>query len=271
MELNKHLYEILEKIKREKPLVHHITNYVTVNDCANVTLALGGSPVMADDPKEVEEMVSIASALVLNIGTLNERTIESFIIAGKKANSLDVPVILDPVGVGATALRNKIVERILKEVKLSVLRGNMSEIKNIFGIEALTRGVDSIDDTLDGGVQIAVDLAKRLECTVVITGAVDIISDGEKVIYIKNGHSLLSRVTGTGCMSSSLIGVCCGTREDSLYGATLGIMIMGIAGEKAHERLKECEGLGSFKVYLMDEISNFGMDDIKKRGKIDGN
>lgn len=268
MKLYEYLYEILENVKKNKPLVHHITNYVTVNDCANIVLALGGSPVMADDPKEAEEMVSIASALVLNIGTLNERTIESFILAGKKANTLNIPVILDPVGVGATTLRNKTVERILRELKLSVLRGNMSEIKNIYGIEALTRGVDSIDNPLDGGKEIAIELSKRLGCIVAITGAVDIISDGEKVYYINNGHEILSSITGTGCMSSSLIGVCCGTGEESLYGTIAGIMIMGIAGEKAHKRLKEQEGLGSFKVYLMDAISKFKPEDIKERGKV---
>lgn len=268
MELNNRLNTILEKIKEKKPLVHHITNYVTVNDCANIVLAIGGSPVMADDKKEVEEMVSIASSLVLNIGTLNERTIESFILAGKKANALNIPVILDPVGVGATSLRNKVVEKILKEVKLSVLRGNMSEIKNISGIEALTRGVDSIDNPLDGGEKIAIDLAKRLNCTVAITGEVDIISDGEKIYCINNGHEKLSSVTGTGCMASSLIGVCCGVGEEAIYGATLGVMIMGTSGEKANNRLKANEGLGSFKVYLIDEVSNFKADDIKERGKI---
>lgn len=268
MELYNKLNTILEKIKKERPLVHHITNYVTVNDCANAVLALGGSPVMADDIKEVEEMVSIASSLVLNIGTLNERTIESFILAGRRANQLGVPVVLDPVGVGATTLRNQTVERILKEVKLSVLRGNMSEIKNIYGIEASTRGVDSIDNPLDGGSEFAIDLAKRLGCAVAITGAVDIISDGIKVFYINNGHPILSNITGTGCMSSSLIGLCCGTGEGSLYGALGGIMIMGIAGEKAQERLMAYEGLGSFKAYLMDAINSFSSEDIEKRGKV---
>lgn len=269
MELNKKFQVILDKIKKDKPLVHHITNYVTVNDCANIVLALGGSPVMADDQKEVEEMVSIASALVLNIGTLNERTIESFILAGKKANQLEIPVILDPVGVGATSLRNKTAEKILKEVKLSVLRGNMSEIKKIYGSGASTRGVDSIDNPLEGGREIAIELAKRLECTVAITGAVDIVSDGDKVFYIKNGHQMLVNITGTGCMSSSLVGLCCGTGEGSLYGAAAGIVIMGIAGEKAHARLTELDGLGSFKVYLMDAISNLSIEDIKAGGKID--
>lgn len=267
MEINSKLRTILEKIKENKPLVHHITNYVTVNDCANIVLALGGSPVMADDHKEVEEMVSIASALVLNIGTLNERTIESFILAGKKANQLGTPVILDPVGVGATSLRNQATERILKEVKLSVLRGNMSEIKCIYGIEAATRGVDSVDNPLEGGKDIALQLAKRLNCTVAITGAVDIISDGSRIFYIENGHPIMANITGTGCMSSSLVGVCCGVGEGSLFGAIAGIMIMGIAGEKAQQRLQGQEGLGSFRVYLMDAISQLTMADIEERGK----
>ncbi|ABW20225.1 hydroxyethylthiazole kinase [Alkaliphilus oremlandii] len=269
MELKNELCTVLEQIKEKTPLVHHITNYVTVNDCANITLAIGGSPVMADDHKEVEDMVSIASAVVLNIGTLNERTIESFVLAGKKANELNIPVILDPVGAGATAFRSQTIEKILKEVKLSVLRGNMSEIKNIYGTGTQTKGVDSVDSSLDGGKEIAISLAKKLSCTVVITGEVDIVSDGNKTYAIQNGHKALSSITGTGCMSASLIGACCGTGKGILQGAILGTMIMGIAGEKANERLKVHEGLGSFKVYLMDAVSNFDQDDIRKRGKVD--
>ncbi len=268
MESYNEIYGILEKIKEKKPLIHHITNYVTANDCANIVLAMGGSPIMADDPNEVVEMVSIASALVLNTGTLNGRTIDSFIIAGKRANALNIPVVLDPVGVGATNLRNSTVEKIVREVSLSVIRGNMSEIKNIYGINSLTKGVDSIDNTLDGGQEIATSLAKKLNCVVAITGAVDIISNGKKTFFIKNGHEILSNITGTGCMSSSLIGLCCGAGENTLYGAIAGIMIMGISGENAKNRLKESEGLGSFKVYLMDAVSKFSKDDIKERGKL---
>lgn len=262
------LYEILEKIKKDKPLIHHITNYVTANDCANVVLALGGTPVMADDPNEVEEMVSLASALVLNIGTLNEKKIESFILAGKKANELGIPVVLDPVGVGATKFRKEAAKRILKQVKLSVLRGNMSEIKNIYGIEGTTRGVDSTENSLDGGREIALALAQRLHCVVAITGAVDIISDGLKVYCINNGHKMLCDITGTGCMSSSLIGLCCGAQAEYIYGAIMGVIIMGIAGEKAYEALTDNDGIGSFKVNLMNAISRFSAIDIKKRGKI---
>lgn len=268
IDIYENLYEILIKIKKEKPLIHHITNYVTANDCANVVLALGGTPVMADDPNEVEEMVSLASALVLNMGTLNERKVESFILAGKKANDLGIPIVLDPVGVGATKFRKEVAKRILKEVKVSVIRGNMSEIKNIYGIECITRGVDSTDNTLDGGSEISLALAQRLDCVVAITGAVDIISDGLKVYCINNGHEMLCSITGTGCMSSSLIGLCCGVQAEHLYGAIMGVIIMGIAGEKAYEALNNEDGMGSFKVNLMNAISRFSAEDIKKRGKI---
>lgn len=263
-----YFHEIFETIKKEKPLIHHITNYVTVNDCANVVLALGGSPVMADDLDEVEEMVSLASALVLNVGTLNQRTIEAFILAGKKANALGIPVVLDPVGVGATALRTQTVQRILKEVQLSVLRGNMSEIKTIYGQEGKTRGVDSMDDSLMGGKEIALGLAKRLNCVVAITGATDIVSDGKKVFYIENGHEMLSRVTGTGCMTTSLIGLCIGTKKNPFHGAIMGTAIMGLAGEIAYEALSNKEEVGTFRLKLMDAIGSFSMTRMEKRGKI---
>ncbi len=268
MDFIKFFSEILESIKSEKPVIHHITNYVTVNDCANIVLALGGSPVMADDPNEVEEMVSLASSLVLNVGTLNQRTAESFILAGKKANSLGIPVILDPVGVGATKLRNETVKNIIKDIDVSVLKGNMSEIKYIYDNTGMTRGVDSVDDSMDGGKEIALNLAKRLNCIVVITGKIDIVSDGEKTFYIDNGHKILSKVTGTGCMITSLIALCCGTKYNSLISTMMGVMIMGIAGEKAYEVLDNEENYGSFRVKLIDAIGNFKLEDIKKRGKV---
>ncbi len=260
--------ETLELIKKERPLVHHITNYVTVNDCANIVLALGGSPVMADDPKEVEEMVSQASSLVLNVGTLNQRTIESFILAGKKANSLGVPVVLDPVGVGATNLRRKTVEAILREVKLSVLRGNMSEIISIYGSGGTTRGVDSMDDSMKGGKEIGLELARRLKCIVAITGKTDIVSDGERIFLLENGHEILSKVTGTGCMTTSLIALCSGTKCSPLHGAIMGTMIMGISGEKAYEAIGHEKHFGSFRAKLFDAIGSFTLEDIRERGKV---
>lgn len=266
MDLKQEVSQLLEAVKEKKPLIHHITNYVTVNDCANVVLALGGAPVMADEPSEVQEMVSLASALVLNVGTLNQRTIESSVLAGKRANELGIPVILDPVGVGATRLRGEAVKRITEEVQLTVLKGNMSEIKNIYGIEGITRGVDSLDDSREGGKEIAQALAKRLHCIVAITGAIDIVSDGEKVYCIENGHEILSKITGTGCMTASIIGTCLGTKERPLYGALLGIMVMGIAGEIAYDQLNDKGSLGSFRVKLIDALGSFTSEIMDERG-----
>ena len=173
---------MMEDIRAKKPLVHHITNYVTVNDCANIVLAIGASPIMADDIDEVETITSISSALVINIGTLNRRTIESMVAAGKKANELGIPVVLDPVGAGASALRNETTERLLAEVKVTVLRGNMSEIRYTAGLEADTKGVEvsEADQKIgtDEGTQVAQNVARKFGCVVAITGPTDIITDG---------------------------------------------------------------------------------------------
>jgi hydroxyethylthiazole kinase len=267
MEINEKFKEFLCRIKEKKPLVHHITNYVTTNDCANIVLAIGGSPVMADAIEEVEDMVSIASALVINIGTLNSVTIKSMIRAGKKANEIGVPIILDPVGVGATPYRKEVALRLIKEVKFSVIRGNMAEIKTLSGMNALSKGVDSEEIQSDNAKDIAKELALKLNTVVAITGKIDYISDGSKVISLKNGHEMLASVTGTGCMSTSLIGTYCGVTKDYLIAAAAGILTMGIAGELAYERLSGTEGSGSFRVKLMDAIYNFSSEDIDKMGK----
>lgn len=267
MEFINSIGKALENIKEKSPLVHHITNYVTVNDCANIVLAVGGSPVMADDIGEVEEMVSFASALVINVGTLNERTIESMIKAGKKANELNVPVILDPVGVGATTLRTNTVKILLQQVKVAVIRGNMSEIKITAGVEAEIKGVDSTASE-EGALEIAKGLAKRLNTVVAITGARDVITDGARYCYVDNGHKILSMVTGTGCMTTSLIGAYAGANEDYFLAAVAGIVSMGIAGEKAQESLTDGDGIGTFKVRLMDNIYKLSNDVIVERGKV---
>ncbi len=262
--------EILKIIKRKAPLIHHITNYVTANDSANAVLALGGSPVMADDEKEVEEMVSLAAALVLNIGTLNQQKLKSFLLAGKKANALGIPVILDPVGLGATKFRRDFIGEILTEVRPTVIRGNMSEIANLYGNSARTKGVDSSLSSEDGGDDIASALAQKYNCTVAITGKVDVISNGELTYHIESGHEHLSKITGTGCMSSSIIALCCASGKPPILGALLGLSIMGISGEMAKDRMnrKEEQGLGSFKVRLFNGFSEFTLRDYQERGKI---
>jgi hydroxyethylthiazole kinase len=258
--------QLLSEVKTKNPLIHHITNYVTVNDCANIVLALGGSPVMADDESEVEEMVAIASVLVINIGTLNARTVKSMFVAGKKANDLSIPVILDPVGVGATTLRTVTAVQLIEEIQLSVLRGNMSEIKMMAGINTKARGVDAVDDAV-GGQEIAEGLAKRLHCTVAVTGVRDIVSDGVRTGVIDNGHKLLAKVTGTGCMATSLIGCYCGVTKDYYLAANAGIMTMGLAGEKAVAGLAPSAGIGSFRVSLFDEVYHLTPEDLIKGGK----
>ena len=263
--------KLLEEVRNNKPLVHNITNYVTVNDCANILLALGASPIMADDIKEAADITKISSALVINIGTLNERTIESMIVSGKKANELNIPVVLDPVGAGASEFRNETTKRIIEEVKISVLRGNMSEIKFISGLESTTKGVDASERDMqngnDEGVQVAENLANKLKCTVAITGATDIISDGERVAILENGNKMLSNVTGTGCMTSALVGGFCGAGSDYFIGAISGIMSMGIAGEIAFEKAGQI-GTGSFHIAIIDAISNLNSKIIKNMAKI---
>jgi hydroxyethylthiazole kinase len=275
MEINKKIIELLKDLREKNPLVHHITNYVTVNDCANITLAIGGSPVMADDINEVSEMVSIASSFVINIGTLNSRSVESMIKAGKRANELKIPVILDPVGAGATSYRTETCKRIISEVKLAVIRGNLSEIKTIYGIESKTKGVDSSEsfsensDEFSREKEMAKTLANKLETIIAITGEVDLITDGKTLYTTSNGHKMMSKVTGTGCMCTSLIGSYLGAGDNNLIAALAGIVSMGIAGEIAYECLdRNSGGTGTLKVNIIDAIYNLSETEINKRSKI---
>jgi len=275
MEVNKKIIGLLKEVKEKNPLVHHITNYVTVNDCANITLAIGGSPVMADDIKEVCDMVTLASSLVINIGTLNSRSIEAMLAAGKKANELKIPVILDPVGAGATPYRTETARRIISEVKLAVIRGNLSEIKTLYGIETKTKGVDAYESDFEDGQErerskeMAKSLANKFNTVVAITGEVDIITDGKILYSVENGHNIMSKVTGTGCMCSSLIGSYLGSGDNKLTAALAGVVSMGIAGEIAYEGLdKRKDGTGTLKVKIIDSIYNLSEAEIMKRSKI---
>lgn len=251
------LYEVADSLRllREKrPLIHHLTNYVTINDCANITLGIGASPVMAEAVEEVEEMVSHASGLVLNLGMPNPGKLEAMIVAGKRANEIGIPVIFDPVGVGATRLRLDAAKRIFDELQVSVIRGNLAEIKALTGLRAGMKGVDSMEQE-EYSWDIACKLAARMSCVVAITGKTDVVASGSHVCSIHNGHAMLAGVTGTGCMTTSLIACFCSVIKDSFVGTVAGIATMGIAGELAHGRLKEDEGLGTFRVRLLDAIS----------------
>ncbi|MEI6425530.1 MAG: hydroxyethylthiazole kinase [Lentisphaerota bacterium] len=267
MEMLNTIASSLLAVKKKSPLVHQITNYVTVNDCANVTLAIGGSPVMADDLAEAAEMAALAQALVLNIGTLNARTIAAMLAAGKTARNRGIPVILDPVGIGATKLRTDTVKTIIEEVRPTVIRGNMSEIKCLAGFDVEIKGVDSIADERQGAL-VARTLAKRLKCIIAITGKQDFVSDGTRTTLIDNGHELLSKVSGTGCMTSALVGAYCGAMQDWYVGTVAGILTMGLSGEIAEHSLVPGDGIGMFKVRLFDAIYNLSPENIRMQGRI---
>ena len=257
--------EALVNVRLKKPLVHHITNYVTVNDCANICLAIGGSPIMADAIEETEDIVTISSSLVINMGTLNKRTVASMITAGRKANEIGVPVVFDPVGAGASTFRNETALRLLDEIKFSIIRGNLSEIRFLVENHSTTKGVDvSSEDINSDAFAITEQCARKLSCVIACTGKVDVISDGVNTVLINNGHEMLSDVTGTGCMCTTLVGAFCGANDDVLGAAVAGVISMGIAGEIAHEKAKEI-GLGSFRISIIDAISKMDSKCLKGR------
>ena len=260
---------LIGEVQSKIPLVHQITNYVTVNDCANITLAVGASPIMADDIAEAADITSISSALVINIGTLNERTVQSMLTAGKKANELGIPVVFDPVGAGASRMRNETAKAILNQVKLAVIRGNLSEISFTAGLKAAARGVDASEaDSRRDAAAVAKRAAEQWDCVAAVTGAVDYISDGHRTIAIYNGHKMLSRVTGTGCMCTALTGAFAGACGDYLAAAAAGIAVMGIAGEIAFETAGE-KGTGAFRSAIIDAVSLMDKTVFEKRAKID--
>lgn len=269
--------KIYSKLKEKTPLVHTITNYVTVNDCANIVLAVGGSPIMADSVLEVEEITSICSALVVNIGTLNERVIESMIRAGKKANEINNPTILDPVGVGASTLRRETTFKLLDEVNFSIISGNASEIKTIYKEGGRTTGVDANEedkieeDNLEEMVSMCKNLSKRTGAIISLTGAIDIVASSDKANVIYNGHPLMTQVTGTGCMLSAITGAYCGANKEDLFKATtLALAHMGLAGEIAFEKLKKVDGgRSSYKMFLIDAIGQIDLERLKEGVKIE--
>jgi hydroxyethylthiazole kinase len=266
-----------ENLRKNPPLVHNITNYVTVNDVANMILATGGAPLMADDLTEVEEIVGISSALYINVGTLNGRTVESMLKAGKKANELGLPVILDPVGVGASTLRNETIESIVESIDLSVIKGNISEIKALYLRSQNAGGVDVqaedivTDGNLDKTADFLKEVATALKCVVVATGAIDIVTDGNEVAFIRNGHPMMSRITGTGCMLGSVIATYCGANKEAIFNATVaGVVTMGLAGQYAADKTERLgEGTGSFRNYLIDAMSMMTIEQLEEGAQIE--
>jgi len=250
--IGKRIYGMIERIHQERPLIHNITNMVAMNDSANIILAVGGLPVMAHAQEEVGEMVKAAGALVLNIGTLTPEQIESMIIAGKVANSLKIPVILDPVGAGATNLRTESALRLQEKIKINIVRGNFAEISILAGLKGNIKGVESIG-TEKNSVEIACSLARKYNQVAIITGKQDVVTDGKTVIEIDNGSPMLGTITATGCMVTSLIATFAAVDEDYLLASTGALVCFGLAGERAAVK---AQGPGSFKVNLFDEIYN---------------
>lgn len=258
------MYQLINKVKEVNPLVLHYTNEVTINDCANITLALGASPLMSYSYEEVDEIVNIASAVVINIGTMNSNRLDLFVQAGKAANKFNKPVILDPVGVFATKTRADFTNKLLNEIKFDVIKGNVSEIKYIGGFDVRGKGVDSFDDGEDI-TEVIKKVAKKLECVVVATGKTDFISDGEKIIKIDNGTTKLKSVTGTGCMTASLIGSYLGASNDKFNSAAMGVLTMSLSGELAD---KNNISIGSFKTELMNNIYEMNEEKLREYGRV---
>jgi hydroxyethylthiazole kinase len=251
----------LSRIRAEAPLVHNITNYVVMNTTANALLAIGASPVMAHAVEEVEEMVGLARALVLNIGTLSGPWIEAMVRAGRAARRRGIPVVLDPVGSGATRFRTATARRLLDEVAPTIVRGNASEIASLVSDTGGTKGVDSTRDA-DRTVDAARAVAERWHCVVSLSGATDIIVDGSAELRVRNGHPMMARVTGMGCAASALTGAFAAVNPDPLRAAAHAMGVMGIAGEMAAEK---AEGPGTMQLYFLDALARIGEAEVTHR------
>jgi len=254
----------LKNLREKKPLVHNITNFVVMNYTANALLACGASPVMAHAPEEVEEMVSFAGALVLNIGTLTPYWIDSMLKAGKRANELNIPIILDPVGSGATKLRTDSAKQLIEKLSIKVVRGNASEVLSLAYEGSQTKGVDSIH-SVDEAADAALILAKELKTTLAITGAVDLITDGERIYRVSNGHELMGYVTGTGCTATVVIGAFLAVDRDPVEATSTALAYFGFAGEKA---ATEAHAPGSFQIALLDALYTIDEKQMEEGAKI---
>jgi hydroxyethylthiazole kinase len=259
-------YSLLERIRVKKPVVHHLTNWVTIYDCANIIKVLGASPVMAHAKEEVAEMAGIASSLVLNIGTLTVDFVEAMKIAAKSANKKGIPVVLDVCGAGATALRDEKSFELLDEVKIDIIKGNTSEIARISGENVRTKGVDAAAVNKDM-VRVAKELAQKRKCTVVITGKNDIVANENKLYVIKNGHPMMTNIVGTGCMATSVIGAFAAIEKELALASASALVCFEIAAECA---VKSAKGPGSFKEKIFDCLYNLDRKTIDRMQRIEG-
>lgn len=263
------LKDALTAVRETVPLVHCITNYVTVNDCANALLACGGSPIMSDEPEDVADITSICGGLVLNIGTLNQHSIEGMRVAGKRAAELEHAIVLDPVGAGASALRTATASELIDTLPITVIRGNMSEVKAVAGAASSTRGVDVnpddvvTDENLAESAAFARELAAKLDAIVAITGAIDIVASADRAVAIRNGVALMGKMTGAGCVLSCLVGAYVTANPASwLEAVVAAIAGEGLAGQIAASRMGELDGNGSFRTYLLDAICNMTAEQL---------
>lgn len=266
--------ELLENVRNSHPLIHNITNYVTVNDCANILLACGGSPIMADDVEEAEEITSICGGLNINIGTLNQRTIPAMRKAGIKANELGHPVVLDPVGAGASRLRTGTAMDLLEHVRFSVIRGNISEIKTLALGSGSTRGVDAdlaeavTEESLAEAAAFAKEFSGKTGAVIAVTGAIDIVADEKTAYCIFNGHPMMSSITGTGCQLTALTAAyVTANQEHTLEAAAAAVCAMGICGEKARQRMTEQDGNASYRNHIIDAMCYLTGEELEQKAR----
>lgn len=258
----------LQNLRKHAPRIHSITNYVTANDCANMLLACGASAIMADEKMEVEEVTALCDGLCLNLGTLRGTSLDAMLLAGKKANALNHPVVLDPVGVGTSALRTHTAQRLMQEIRFSAIRGNISEMKTLAGISASTQGVeanaaDSMD--LDAAIAFAKAFSRETGAIIALTGPEDIVCNGENAYVIRNGHPMMAVVTGAGCQLSVLTAAfVTANPQNPLLAAACAVCAMGLAGEIAHKRLTPLDGNASYRNYLIDAIYNMTPEQLEQ-------
>lgn len=265
------LGHLLDNVRNKNPMIHCITNYVSINDCANILLACGASPIMADDEEEAAEVTSSCDGLYLNIGMLSNRKVSSMLTAGRKANELGHPVVLDPVGVGVSALRRQSVKQLLSGISFCAIRGNLSEIRAIACGSGNTKGVDAgtadrvTEAELDDIIAMAKDLSSQTKAVIVVTGAIDIVADDKTAYCIRNGHPMMRMVSGTGCQLSALLAAyITAGQENKLSAAVAAVCAMGYAGETAYKRLAETDGNAAYRNRIIDAVFNMSAQELDK-------
>ncbi|MGQ1890607.1 hydroxyethylthiazole kinase [Thermophagus sp. OGC60D27] len=256
--------DLLRKVRATSPLVHNITNFVVMNNTANALLSVGASPVMAHAPEEMASMAGIASALVLNIGTLSRQWVEGMLLAGKTARERKIPIVLDPVGAGATSFRTETCHQLIRACNPTIIRGNASEIMALISSDVRTKGVDSTESS-DVALRMAKTLARETGAVISISGKTDYITDGTHVIQIQNHIPLMPKVTGMGCTASALTGAFAAVSDNALTGAASAMAIMAVAGEKAESM---AAGPGSFQMHFLDALYALNQEDLNQSLKL---